>query len=357
MRVFQTFILPDRLVSKYKLSFAAANFSRNLISGGGFDKVYSLIPVNVKNEISSVNEDGYEVIYSKWRKKNGIRGKLAIFAEQWKIFRKLNKNDSIWFYNLNFINGYLFVLLKLFKPTVKLHVIVLDFTPAKSWKEQNYWFLKLINAADGTICLSPSELFTVKNSFVLPGVVPALKEEYPTISSPNREFLLSGIISDTIAMTKTVLEAFSELPDCTLYITGKVLEGEDTIKEFAEKYPNINYLGSLPYNEYLKLMHRVTFQLSTRNAAMPENRNNFPSKIIEALLHNRIIVSTIQYPQIKKIEYLTVDGKNLAADLEHIARMTDKELIRFANQGQKVEQLFSPVVWNKYMALIENRNV
>jgi hypothetical protein len=44
MRIFQTFLLPDDLVAKYKLSFAAANFSRNLMQGGGFDKVYSLMP-------------------------------------------------------------------------------------------------------------------------------------------------------------------------------------------------------------------------------------------------------------------------------------------------------------------------
>lgn len=356
MRVFQTFVLPDELVSKFKLSFAAANFSRNLISGGAFDKVYSLIPVNVRYNIGTVKEEGYEVIYSKWRNKDRIRARLSIFAEQWKIFKRLKKNDSIWFYNMNFINGYLFLLLKFFKPSVKLNIIVLDFTPAKSWKEQNYWFLKLINAADGTICLSPSGLFTVRNSVVLPGVIPSSSEEYPVITKLNKKFLLSGVISETIAMTARVLEAFSKLPDCTLYITGKVLEGEDTIKEYAEKYPNIVYLGSIPYCEYLKLLHQVTFQLSTRNPEMPENRFNFPSKIIEALLHNRIVVSTIRYPQLKGVEYLTVGSVNFAENLMHIDRMADSELIQYANQGDKIQRLFSTEVWNKCMIQIEKNN-
>ena len=100
MRIFQTFVLPDDLVAKYKLSFAAANFSRNLISGGGFDKTYSLIPVNVRGDVKLRNEDGYEVVYSVWRK-FPILNKLAIFKEQICVFSKIHSNDSVWFYNLN----------------------------------------------------------------------------------------------------------------------------------------------------------------------------------------------------------------------------------------------------------------
>ena len=111
MRIFQTFVLPDELVIRHRLSFAAANFSRNLISGGGFDKVYSLIPVNVRGELGIVTESGYEVIYSGWRKKCRILAKVAIFAEQWKMFRQIHNGDSVWFYNMNMINGYLFLLL------------------------------------------------------------------------------------------------------------------------------------------------------------------------------------------------------------------------------------------------------
>ena len=80
MHIFQTFVLPDNLVAKYKLSFAAANFSRNLISGGGFDKCYSLIPVNVRGKLPVVDEPGYEVVYSDWRIRSGILAKFAIFT-------------------------------------------------------------------------------------------------------------------------------------------------------------------------------------------------------------------------------------------------------------------------------------
>lgn len=353
MRIFQTFILPDETVRKYNLSFAAANFSRNLIAGGGFDKTYSLMPVNVTGELGDVDEPGYEVVYSKWRRKGGFLFRLAILAEQWKIFRKVGRGDSIWLYNLNAINAYLFLLLKIFKPSVKRNVIILDFTPAKSWKEQNHWYLKLINMADGTISLSPSDLFKVTNSTILPGVVPDSDKPAPAVEKINREFLLSGVITETIAMIREVLEAFSKNQKCILHITGKAMDNETLIASYAAKYPNIIYHGSMPFKDYLDLMHIVTFQLSTRNPAMPENQCNFPSKIIEALLHNRAVVSTIEYPQLKDVEYLKLDSKNISDGLRNIAEMDDTQLEKYVNQCKTIQQMFGTKVWNDWMKKIE----
>lgn len=85
MRIFQTFLLPHDLVAKYKLSSAAANFSRNLMQGGGFDKVYSLMPLTVKGEMPPIINKGYEVVYSNWRKRGSILAKLAIFHKHWML--------------------------------------------------------------------------------------------------------------------------------------------------------------------------------------------------------------------------------------------------------------------------------
>jgi hypothetical protein len=356
MRIFQTFLLPDDLVAKYKLSFAAANFSRNLMQGGGFDKVYSLMPLTVKGEMPPITDKGYEVVYSNWRKRGSILAKLAIFHEQWKIFKQVKKSDSLWFYNLNIINALLFILVNLFKSSVKLNIMMLDFTPAGSWRDQNYWYLKLINRADGIICLADSPLFRIKNITLLPGVVPPADEAYPKIDKPNKEFLLSGVISPVIASTPLVLEAFSQMPECILHITGNVLEGDDMIKEYAAKYPNIKYHGSLSYNDYLDVMHRVTFLLSTRDESYPENKCNFPSKIIETLLHNRIVISTIAYKQLEGIKYFKVDSncEELKKQVLKICNMSNKNLMQYANQTGIVREMFSTKVWNKIMADIEN---
>ncbi len=356
MRIFQTFILPDALVSKYKLSFAAANFSRNLMRGGGFDKVYSLMPLNVNGELPQIKDDGYDVVYSKWRKRGSILAKFAIFHEQWKLFKKVKKDDVLWLYNLNVINALLFILIKAFKPSVKLNIIVLDFTPAISWKQQNYWYLKLINRTHGAICLADSNLFTIKNKTILPGVVPPASKHYPEIVTPKKEFLLSGVISPAIASTPMVLEAFSQMPDCTLHITGNVLEGEDMLKEYAAKYPNIKYQGAVSFEDYISIMQSVTYQLSTRDESYPENQCNFPSKIIETLLHNRIVISTIAYKQLDGVNYFKVDsnGDTFKRQVEEICNKPNGVLMQYANQSTLVTKLFGTDVWNNTMTDIEN---
>lgn len=75
MRIFLTHILPEHLVAEYHLSFAACNFSRNLMSGGGFDKVYSIMPLFVCGEMKTFKEPDNELVYSSLRRKGG--GKIS----------------------------------------------------------------------------------------------------------------------------------------------------------------------------------------------------------------------------------------------------------------------------------------
>lgn len=355
MRIFQTFVLPDKLVAKYNLSFAAANFSRNLISGGGFEKCYSLMPVNVYGELPPIDESGYEVVYSNWRLKGGLLAKMAIFKEQVDIFNKIKPQDSVWMYNLNIINVLLFILIKLFKPSVKLNLIILDYTPAKSCFEQNFWYLKLIKKADGIISLANSNLFECHNWAVLPGVVPALAGEEPLIEHPNNKYLLSGVLSEQIAQTKMVLETFSKLPQCELHITGKA-DDEGLINKYASEFTNIKWHGSVSFVDYLELLHECTFVLNMRHPEYPENQCNFPSKIIESLLHNRIVISTIAYQQLDEVKYFQISSTTpqlLKQFVESISNFDSTILLEYANQGKKITDAFSVNVWNETMGLIE----
>ncbi|MDC3252266.1 hypothetical protein OAU18_00940 [Schleiferiaceae bacterium] len=312
--------------------------------------------MKVKGVLPTKTEDGYEVVYSKFRVQKGIVAKFAIFYEQYKIFKELKNCDSLWLYNLNIMNALLFLLVTLFRRKVKVNVIILDFTPADSWKNQNFWYLRLINRAHGAICLSDSSLFTIQNRVVLPGVVPIGKKNFPRIECPNNEFLLSGVISPAISSTNIVLEAFALMPELSLHITGNVLEGEDVIIHYASNYHNIHYYGAVSYDDYLDIMHRVTFQLSTRDKDYPENQCNFPSKIIEALLHNRIVISTMSYQQLDGIKYFSIDSslESLKHQILKISQMPSEDLLWYANQSRSVREMFSPDVWNKAMTDIEN---
>lgn len=79
-RVFVTHILPQHLVAKYRLSFAACNFSRNLMSGGGFDKVYSIMPTFVSGKMEAFEDPDNKLVYSRL----GYYGPLRKIASLFK---------------------------------------------------------------------------------------------------------------------------------------------------------------------------------------------------------------------------------------------------------------------------------
>ncbi len=350
-RFFITHILPREFELKYKLSVAACNFSWNLIDGGGFDQFYSIMPTYVQSSLDEVKMPG--LIYSKYRTKGGLWCKLAILHENWMIFKRLPKDCSVWMYNMTSLTLPLFCLLKWFRPHTKRNVIILDYTPSNDWLSRlcRWGF----NHADGTIVLSPSSLFTVKNTFCLPGVTPLQQIDAPRQELVNNEFLLSGVLNERISMVSKVMEAFSKLPELTLHITGFL--DDDSIIEKYKTCSNIHYHGKLEYEDYLKVFHKVSFQLSTRDPESPENQCNFPSKVMEALLHNRIVLTTIHYPQLYGVNYIKIpsDVDGMVKSLLDIVEMPKEKLLKYANQSDIVRQNFSAEVWKNTMNKIEMR--
>lgn len=348
MRIFLTHIVPKDRILKYNLSVAACNFSHNLIEGNGFDRVYSILPTFVNGDIE--NFDG--LIYSKWRKYSFLK-RCAWIPESLKAFQQIPRNSTIWYYNCTILNALLIVLLKIFKPSVKQYMIVLDYTPSSSLDSKVY--LWLTNKMNGTIKLADNPLFKVENCACLPGVVPRETAVYPTVDALKKEFLISGALNDNIAMLPMLLEAFSKMPDMTLHITGRAPD-ENFVRQYSSKHKNIIYHGMVAYDEYLDILHSTPFLLSTRNPEMPENQCNFPSKIIEALLHNRIIVSTIHYPQLVGIDYFEVGSecKSFVDNLKFIFDKREQEILRYANQSEKVKASFSADVWMQRIQEIES---
>lgn len=350
-RYFLTHISPEDKILEYKVSAAACNFSYNLISGGCFDKVYSILPAYVQGEKDFSDTTEIEYVYSSWRWSNTLLRRLAPIKENVSLFKKIEKNSSIWLYNMTMLNVWLVLLLRLFRPSIQVNIIVLDFTPGE---KLNNIFLLLINKCHSRILLANSPLFKKENSVVLPGVTPMVDEKYPVVTNVKNNFLISGVLSENISMLPMLLSAFSKMPKCMLHVTG-MIDDDTLVKEYVEKHPNIIYHGRLPFNEYLELLHDTPFLLSTRNPAFPENQCNFPSKIIEALLHNRIVVSTLHYEQLDGIKYIEVPSEEdgFVQAIEKIAQITDEELLTYANQSEEVKKMFSVDVWNQNIKHLE----
>ena len=345
-RIFITHIVPRDRILKYNISTASCNFSYNLIDGGAFDNVYSILPSFVKGNVESF--DG--LVYSSLRK--GIFYRLAPVFENARLFRKIPRRASVWYYNCTILNVSLILLLKICKPRVKQQIIILDYTPSKDLL--NKFLLWVCNHVNGTIRLANSPAFTCKNSVCLPGVVPMDAPQYPKVTTIKNEFLISGALTDNISMLPMLLEAFAELPQFTLHITGKA-PNEDFVRGYAAKHKNIFYHGMVQYDEYLQILQNTPFLLSTRNPNSPENQCNFPSKIIEGLLHNRIIVSTLHYPQLESIKYFKVGSDKLTfkKTLCDIVTMSHAQLLSYANQANEVKKRFNCKIWAEQMAEIE----
>ena len=79
--------------------------------------------------------------------------------------------------------------------------------------------------------------------------------------------------------------------DIRLWISGKG-ELEEAVKAAAKEDDRICYLGHLPYEEYLRMLQEADVLINPRDMSLPENQNNFPSKIMDYLAAGKAIVST-----------------------------------------------------------------
>lgn len=353
-RILLAHIVPFDKVGQYHVAQASHNFCYNLINSECFDKVYSIIPPNVFGKKSAFACDKYHLVYSilrRWR----LTAKIATLLEQLYLFARIKQPTSVWLYNMSTNNVFFVWLCKNFKKYINIYTIVLDFTPGL---KANDIMLKYINSSEGLIKLSNSNLFEVTNSACLPGIVPSGEPKIKVMLPIERTFLLSGVLYEHISLLSVVLEVFSKLPGCKLIITG-FGTNEQLIKKYTSQYSNIKYYGKVEYEKFVSLLSSVPFILSTRDATSPENSCNFPSKILEAILYNRIIVSTIEYPQIKDLKYFVIrqDVEGMEADIKRIVSKGDAELKAYCNQGEQARVLFSSDVWKECMTKIENNSL
>jgi len=351
-RVFICNVVPKNSIEKLHVSMAANYFSYNLIDENCFDAVYSLVPTNIDNKI----EKEYNSVYflqSRFLSNKGIFKLLNILIDNVKLFFKISKNSNVWFYNLTHQTILVYLLLKYFKKKLKVFIILLDFTPPTSKFSLQSFIFKQINKSNGIISLTNNKLLNSK-TIVIPGLVPEEKD-LKIQNTINNTFLLSGILSKN-RCPELILEVFSRFPEYELIITGRI-EDEKLIQKYIYKYKNINYLGLLEYNDYLKVLENATFSINSRNPSYEENNFNFPSKTIEHLKHNKVIVSTMEYSELEGIKYFyvkpTVDDFMIFFNK---LKTIDKRLLleKYVNQSEKVYELFGVSKWKDNFTRLEN---
>ena len=144
---------------------------------------------------------------------------------------------------------------------------------------------------------------------------------------------------------------FSQIgnPSVRLKISGKG-SFQKTVEDAVKQDGRITYLGCVPYEEYLSNLKQADVLVNPRNMNLPENENNFPSKIMEYLATGKPIIST-RFPGWEKYnEYITfcestVEGLQNALETSDAGRDREKEQRKFAasflwsNQVKKIQSL------------------
>jgi glycosyltransferase involved in cell wall biosynthesis len=88
--------------------------------------------------------------------------------------------------------------------------------------------------------------------------------------------------------------------DLKFYISGKG-PLENSVKDCASRDSRVEFLGYMPEVEYSNFIKNVNILLNPRNMSLPQNQNNFPSKILEFLATGRPIIST-EFPGYQAFE-------------------------------------------------------
>lgn len=105
-------------------------------------------------------------------------------------------------------------------------------------------------------------------------------------------FMYSGLLSKVTGVD-ILLKVVMEMNDkrFRLWISGKG-DLENQVCEASEKDERIRYLGHMKYEDYIRALKSADVLINPRNMGMPENQNNFPSKIMDYLASGKEILSS-----------------------------------------------------------------
>lgn len=292
-------LAPKSMMENAPVSIAAHHFCYKLIDNNVFDKAISLAPITYTKKIDNKEAD-IETISVRYFPNLSIFKLLNTVIESFCSFFKVRKFSFIWFYNINLHTLPLFLLIKYFSRS-KPCVILADHTPENSIFKPGYWIGKLMWKSHAILSLSSRTVYAKHNRFAC---IPGILTNHPSVvSHPDNKqyFLFSGLLGPVTGI-ELALKVFAKTPDIKLVITGRDTTG--IVTKFSQMYPNIDYRGFVSSEEYLLLLANASCCLNFRNPNLPENQNNFPSKLLEYINAGKLIISTMEYTEIKGIDYI-----------------------------------------------------
>lgn len=360
-RIYISDIVPQDKVKEYNASQASLNFNTHINQLGCFDRHIAIPPINVGREFKSQIDSKSKIEYHTIRifpHKNIFRYLNSIIENIWLYFQ-IRKSDAnnIWLYNISKLNLLAFWLLSLFS-NKNIFVLLADYNPERNRGIIGKLILAGLKRVNGIISLTNRCGDLNKNFLCIPGIIPIHDIKRDPKFQHNNTFLISGALSPNTGID-IALETFAKVPAARLIITGKGDKVVDEMcKKYASKYQNIEYLGFLEkYSDFKAVLDESDFILSFRNPCKEVNQFNFPSKILESLALNKVVISTQEYSELDGVDYIYVpfDKNNIIELLQKIVSGSmDQKINNCTNNHNALINKFTERVWLNAFTRIEN---
>lgn len=352
-------LVPKECENKIEhLSNAANRFMMNIVKELRKENnvtVLSYISVKVDNEVLQYLKSDSRNRYICCT--DGIRKGVK---EYWKMLKRcIHEYDCVIVYNPVYVWLYMPILAK--RHGIKSMIILADYSPAISYRKiickiYAYLQLKSIQTFDIVVGLSKNiEKYTGdKQQFIcIEGGIDQSVYDFFCENSNHGEqrnksvtrFMYSGIL-EQVTGVDLLLEAFSGMNgnDKELWISGKGSLYK-LVSEYTKKDLRIHYLGMVRYEEYLEKLKKADVLINPRNMNLPENENNFPSKIMEYISTGKTIVST-RFPGWEKFDSYVIFCDSTVSDIRDkmmkAAGMSDTK-----HNKVKLRRLAKEYLWEK----------
>ena len=222
----------------------------------------------------------------------------GFFRYQWKVFSLMRGADYVLLYNYcSMYYGILFLAQIL---GVKTALILADHAGAESYTSPIRQFMARRAECDykrfhRLILLSRHlyDTFPHPAKFFFPGAVRIT--DYADFEYRRQKkccILYAGLLNEVtgIDLYLNAIRMF-DLPDIEFVFTGRG-PYEDLIRQVAQEDERIKYYGFVSRKKYYEILDSSDIVVNPRNMNLPENKNNFPSKVMEYLASGKIVLST-----------------------------------------------------------------
>jgi len=283
------------------VSSAGNRFQNNLMknmSKAGIDvSEASFLGMPLKDRNYFAGKEGYVL-----KERNLVK---SVMDYRKLVKKNLSEVDTVICYNI--IYAWLFLPSLSRKNKVRSIAIIADYSEEDSFSSlSKKLYVKLqrncMRKFDTVVGLSANIEKQLKNTqkfILLEGGID--REFYDCFSEGKSETEADGVVTlmysgllEPVTGVDRYLEAIKSLPEemrLRFVFTGKGSVSEKII-EASTKDSRIEFKGNLDYSDYIAELKKADILINPRNMELPENRNNFPSKVLDYLATGSRVIST-----------------------------------------------------------------